>query len=493
MAVIDSGTSTAGKANVDSEFNLRVNMPGSDSTGVSRGGGSANAGAVAAFSEVDEGAQTGARLVRSPEVDSDYRMRVAVETQLDNETFNYTAQNTGKHNFVSTTMVSAWAAGGFSTNSTNILTTTTGVRLRTYSYFPLYEDNVTYVDLTLSLSAAVAPTNTIVDFGLFNDAVPGTPANPYTPGDGAFFRVTSAGVLGVISIAGSETTVGPFVGFTPVANQKYKFLATVSERRVTYWIDDVLYGTILVPGASGQMFQSASLPFALRHVITGGVASAAYNVVLGDYSVSLGGAVFTNTLSQSGNRMLGAHQGLSGGTMGSLASYANSTTPAGGAGLNTAALATGLGGQATLNAAAAAVTDFILTSYQVPLGTIAVQGRRLALYGVRISAANLGAAVTTTETTLAYSLAFGHTAVSLATAEAANAKAPRREPLGILSWAIGSAIGAGPREDSIIVPFTQPIYVNPGEFVAVAAKFLAGTATGAQTIYNQIAFDYGWE
>ena len=43
------------------------------------------------------------------------------------------------------------------------------------------------------------------------------------------------------------------------------------------------------------------------------------------------------------------------------------------------------------------------------------------------------------------------------------------------------------------MPFTQPIYVNPGEFIAVAAKFLVGTATASQTIYNQIVFDYGWE
>ena len=55
------------------------------------------------------------------------------------------------------------------------------------------------------------------------------------------------------------------------------------------------------------------------------------------------------------------------------------------------------------------------------------------LNGVRISAANLGAAVATTETTLAFSLAFGHSAVSLATTEAAAAKAPRRVALGIMS------------------------------------------------------------
>jgi hypothetical protein len=248
----------------------------------------------------------------------------------------------------------------------------------------------------------------------------------------------------------------------------------------------------------GQPFTSASLPFSIRHAIVGGAAGGVFQATLSDYVVSLGGSPTNSSLSQTNNRMIGAHQGLSGGTMGSLASYVNSTTPAGGAGLNTAALATGLGGQATLNAAAAAVTDFILTSYQVPAGTALVQGRRLALYGVRVATSNLGAAVATTETTLAYSLAFGHTAVSLANTESASggtntSKAPRREALGMQSWAVGAAVGSPAREGAIFMPFTQPIYVNPGEFIAVAAKFLVGTATASQTIYNHITFDYGWE
>ena len=171
---------------------------------------------------------------------------------------------------------------------------------------------------------------------------------------------------------------------------------------------------------------------------------------------------------------------------------------AGDFGSNTTALATGIGGQVTLNAAAAAATDFILCSYQVPAGTLLIQGRRLAVYGVRIGAAILGAAVATTETSLAYSLAFGNLTVNLNAVESTSgsgptSKAPRREALGIFSWPIGAAIGAGPREGSITVPFTQPIYVNPGEHIAVATKFLQGTATASQTIYSHIVFDYGWE
>jgi len=494
MAVIDTGTSTAGKANVDATFNLQVNTPGVDAVGVSRGGGSANAGAVAIFSENDAGTKTLVRNVSSPETDQDSRLRTAVDTLLDIETFNYAAQNTGKHFYTFTTLTGNWTAGGFLTNSGSITTTTTGVLLRTFASFPLFGSTFSYFEATVGFSAANAPTNTVIDWGAYLTSG----ANPFAPSDGAYFRMNSAGMFGVANNNGSETTTAVFSGFTAVANQKYKFAIMVTERITQFWIDNVLYGSITTPVGVGQPFASSALPFSIRHAIVGGAAGGVFQVTLSDYVVSLGGSPTTSALSQTTNRTLGAHQGLSGGTMGSLASYANSTTPAGGAGLNTAALATGLGGQATLNAAATAVTDFILTSYQVPAGTVSVQGRRLALYGVRVATCNLGAAVATTESTLAYSLAFGHTAVSLATVESVSGttntvKAPRREALGIQSWAVGAAIGAPAREGAIFMPFTQPIYVNPGEFIAVAAKFLVGTATASQTIYNQIVFDYGWE
>lgn len=180
--------------------------------------------------------------------------------------------------------------------------------------------------------------------------------------------------------------------------------------------------------------------------------------------------------------------------MGTLASYANSADPTAAAALsNTAALVTGLGGQFRFNAAATAVTDGIVTSYQVPAGTVSIQGRRLILRGVKISCANLGAAVATTATTLAWSLAFGHTAVSLATAEAATTKAPRRIALGLQTWAVGAGIGAMPQNGDLYVPFNTPVVVNPGEFVATVAKFVVGTATGSQVIWGHVTLDYGWE
>jgi len=122
MAVID-GSGAAGKAQVDANNNLQVNTPGFGSDGVPVGGG-AEAG-PAMFSEVDTGEATGERIVLSPEVDNDFRLRVAHDNMLDNETFNYTAQNTGKHSHAFTTLTATVSAAGLPTNSGNITTLNT--------------------------------------------------------------------------------------------------------------------------------------------------------------------------------------------------------------------------------------------------------------------------------------------------------------------------------------------------------------------------------
>ena len=269
------------------------------------------------------------------------------------------------------------------------------------------------------------------------------------------------------------------------------------EREVEFWIDNVLYATIDTPVGQGQPCMSASLPFGLRHAITGGAAGAALSFVLNDYSISIGGTNIAAVASTLGNRIHGSYQGLSGGTMGSLATYVNSTNPTTAAPSNTALTANlpgGLGGQGLVTAAIAAATDGIWGSYQVPAGTANVQGRRLVIRGVMIDLVNTGAAVATTATTLQFSLAYGHTAVSLATAEAAGAKAPRRVSLGYATWAVAAAIGQGPQGGKIFADFGDaPIFVNPGEFVQLVGKFLVGTATGSQTINFVWQPIYGWE
>ena len=388
-------------------------------------------------------------------------------------------------------MTNAWTASGLVTNSGNVTTTTTGTSFATWAEFPILGASILYCEIEGSFSQQ--PTSsTIIDFGLFR---PNT-ANPYNPTDGVSFRLTSAGMLGVINSNGTETQTGVF-SWTYVNKQKYKFIISVHEREVEFWIDGTLYASITTPVGQGQPAMSASLPFALRHSITGGTAGAALSFVLNDYTVSLGGPNIAQTASILGQRIYGSYQGLSGGTMGTLATYPNSTTPTAAAASNTtltANLPAGLGGQGIANATAAAATDLIFGSYQVPTGTANIQGRRLILRGVVVDAINTGAAVATTATTIQWSLAFGHTTVSLASGEGAAAKAPRRIALGYMTWPVGAAIGAGPQGGRLVMDFGDaPVFINPGEFVALVGKVIVGTATASQTISYIWQPTYGWE
>jgi hypothetical protein len=170
----------------------------------------------------------------------------------------------------------------------------------------------------------------------------------------------------------------------------------------------------------------------------------------------------------------------------------------GGALSQTVAIKTGLGGEAGIQAAAAGV-DGCVTAFQVPTGGINQTPRNLIITGIRIDSVNIGAAVATTASILQWSLAFGATGgtiPSLAQAESASfttatAKAWRRIALGIQSWLVGAAIGQ-PAEQ-ITVMFDSPIVVSPGQWVAVVAKFIVGTATASQVEWSTITFDAHYE
>jgi hypothetical protein len=97
----------------------------------------------------------------------------------------------------------------------------------------------------------------------------------------------------------------------------------------------------------------------------------------------------------------------------------------------TAALGSGLGGRFWETATLAVNTDAIIMSYQVPLGTVNAAGRRLVVRGINL-ASYIQTAITGGPYTAEWFLAFGHTAVSLATTEAASSKAPRRIVLPII-------------------------------------------------------------
>jgi len=490
--------STGAYQEVDAAGNAFHKLPGVSATGVPFGGGAAAGHTVQ--SENDQGLLTGLRLVRSPRTDADNRLRIAPDLILDDETFNYTAQNTGKHSYLTTTMTNTWTAGQLTSNATSITTTTTGTVFQTYAYFPCNGDQTLEADTQLAFSAQ-PQTNSIIEWGF---GLPG--AQTVAPTDGVFFRLNSAGLQGIASYNGAETSTGVFPLALGAGTWAYinavrnQFKVQFSPTEVLFYVNTgtglQLLGTIPLPVAQARFCMSAALPYFYKHRITGGAASGVLQGLLGAYTVRQGGQNNISTVGAAGNRQYGSGQGLSGGTMGSLANYANSANPAAAVPTNTtAALGTGLGGQFWETATLAVNTDGIICSFQNPAGTVNVQGRRLVIYGISL-ASYVQTVVAGGPYNVQYSLAYGHTAVSLATAEAAAAKAPRRRALPQLTQLVTAAQAVNTmvlQPQGAYVPFAEgPIYVNPGEFVALVSKHV-GTVGSAGTIAHMIDFNYGWE
>ena len=220
---------------------------------------------------------------------------------------------------------------------------------------------------------------------------------------------------------------------------------------------------------------------------------------LNNYNISLGGVNLSRELSELGVAILGSYQGLSGGTMGSLSTYVNSANPAAAAVPTNTGLATnlpgGLGGQAweSFTTGLAANTDGILMSYQVPAGTISIQGKRLRIVAIKMSAF-IQTALTGGGFNSTFTLAFGHTSVSLATTEAVAAKARRIVLLPEFTQAVTSAQAANTmvsQPGGCVATFDMPIYVDPGQFVQLCVKHIGTVATAGTIAYN-IQPVYSW-
>ena len=158
---------------------------------------------------------------------------------------------------------------------------------------------------------------------------------------------------------------------------------------------------------------------------------------------------------------------------------------------NTTAGYANVGGQFQFTAVSGAETDYALFAFQVPTQTATNQGRTLVVHGINISTFNMGAAVATTPTLLQWGIAFDGTAVSLATADGAVTKAPRRVPLGCQSLPVGLAVGGNVPD--LRVDFRQPLSVNAGNFLHVILKIPVGTATAFQIVRGVVAINATWE
>lgn len=462
-------------ADVDSNNNLKVTLPTAH----------AQIGGVRMFSENDDGSATGTAYLRSPETSTDFRLRVGLDSIWDDENFNYTSQNFNKHKYTSNTLTMTWAGGYLNTNGTNVTTTATGCQLQTYRHFPIQSAGGAYFEQTVAFSNTPV-TNWTFDIGAFLPAA----ASTSIPLDGTYFRVNSTGVFGVTNNNGTESTTSVFP-FTIVPNTSYKFVISVSDTEVLFWIDDVLMGTKDRPTGTGSVIYAGSVPWAVRHHHTG-VTSGVMNVKIANYSVGI--ADMDNVRLWSSNK---AGQGLSGiqtpsgYAAGQTSNNTNSAAATSATLSNTAAGYTTLGGRWQFAAVAGAETDYALFAFLNTAPTVNITGRNLIVRGIWIDSMNTGAAVATTASVLEWSLGVGSTAVSLATTDAAATRAPKRITLGIQSFPIGAAVGSvATRLD---INLDAPIVVEPSTYLHVILRLPIGTATASQILRGQVGINAYWE
>ena len=449
----------------------------------------------------DAGTITGNIEAKAPRTSDDYRLSVGMDTPLFEESFNATVQNTHNWQFFSLNSLIASQSGGYlNMNPTQVVTSGGVVSMTSKKHFTMMTNGTMHVEFAGAFSGVTNTplANQVIEFGVFI-----SPTTAVAPPDGVFFRYTSAGLNGVmVNNGGSETTIPtPRTCNNFGLDVNYDFKMIIGESFVDFYVNNVEIGSFNVPPGFGTPFLSGALPIGIIQRNTGLITSVngTYLRISGIHAdaidLSLGK---THADIMCG---MGRHGAIvqNGATVTSTSNLTNSLAIGTAAALSNTTIAApaciGLGGQATYLPTLAVFTDGILQSYLNPVGSVNIQPRNLVIKGVRIASA-VSSALTGGALALQYSLAYGHSAVSLATAEATTfttggGTSAIRVPLGVEGFAAAAAIGVT-AQSGVNVKFDCPIVVYPGQYVALAVKNV-GVVTTAGSVTSYIGFDAYWE
>lgn len=470
MALIETGDSSTGVANVDSNYNLKVALPSVKD----------QAGYVGIAGFADDAGN-----VRIPIGASSQGLLGTGSVQVDFEQ-GFSA-STISPSIWSQGVVGAMTVGvannAITLNSGNSLASAASARLVSYRQAKTLRGSDRIIAWRMMLPNQV--TGAVTEIGAF--AATGIAS----PTAGSFFRYGSDGTLrGVsISVTGTESTTEVIP--TPSLNVAHDYTIWIMSKAIVYQIDDVVVGSIPLGNTAPSPVTSESSPFCAR-LYNASATATAQQV----YLYRCVGALYGGTYGYD-RQFLAAlggdigSQGVVGAGTGSLASWANSAAPISATLSNTTAGHASLGGQFQFAAVSGSETDYALFAYQVPAQTATNQGRTLVVHSINISTFNMGAAVATTPTLLQWGIAHDGTAVSLATADTASTKAPRRVPLGCQSLPVGLAVGGS--VPNLSVDFRQPLSVNAGNYLHVILKIPVGTATASQIVRGVVTINATWE
>lgn len=452
----------------------------------------AGVGGVRLFSENDAGEVTGTPYLKSPETSSDFRLRVGMDTIILDDTFNGLTQNTSKWFYANSTMTAAMPGAG--TLNFGVVQGTAaghGAFLRSFQYMPLFGASGLAIEFHLGQFTAAMIANEIFRAGLGNVTTAGV-----APTDGAWLEFTAGGTVLVMSYNGTITQSGVLESNAALAvGSLYHYCLVLGNSEIAVWKDDVLLGEMSIPLSTAQPFLQGALPFFMQKACTGTVSNT-NTMRVSDATISQLD-ILTNKDWGVARSLAGksGFVGQNGQTQGKTTIWANNTAPTAVALTNTTAAFTGLGGIAAVLPTLAAASDGVVFNYLNPVPTINITGRNLVIRGVQVQGA-VSVVLAGGPVIYAYAVAFGHTALSLATGETASfanntAHAPRIVPLGIETYAATAAVGTLGSQ-GLSLQLANPIVVRPGEYVAIVARNIGVvTTTGAITILA--TFDSYWE
>lgn len=444
----------------------------------------ADAGLAVVAGESDDGTGTGTPVRKPGEISDDFRLRTGIDTLLFSTCFAGAALDTGKWNAPSTTMTIVQTAGILTFNAGNSVASGAVAQVTSRRFFPAY--GAFGVSFEGSMALLIAPQlNNVAEWGA------GLATGVAVPTQGAFFRLNAAAELRAVTCFNSIETESAVLdnALLGAPSKMNRFAIVVSDAEANFFLNDLLVAQIALPTAQGLMMIADQTPVFFR-LLNSAVTGSAQQMRIGSSVVTLidAGTTLDEASQMSGMGAMG-YQGQLGGTMGSTALYVNSADATPAVPTNTtAALGSGLGGQFAETNSLALGTDGVISSFQVPVGTISLPGMALKIYGIKISSF-VQTVLTGGGNNEQWTLAFGHTAVSLATVENATQKAPRRLVLG--SRAVAAAAAAGTALAEISLQLKAPITVNPGEFVQTVVKRY-GTVGLTGTIKHLISFDCHW-
>jgi len=482
MAVIDSGSSSAGKANVDANYNLQINLP---TTSTQAGFARQTFLPTTTFSKDAVVSEEGQAYVAQSFLLYDLKFNAATTSW---------ATKIGTN---ATTMTKAVSSGFMRLNASAITTTTTGISIYSNRVVKVEEGTELRVKM-YAKTANGSATNKQVDLGIGYYLFAAGQANAMNEFIG--FRWTTVG--GMLAVL--ETTTGGAAGAQTASinsnapysdNVFHEYELVITESSVEYWVDGNYVTRLTRDPITWSLLKAIALPWIAR-VFNSGAASAATTVDIGSVTVIRysNDGISTPFLNAGMDKASYYVQpDLTTGTTATHLFPASGTAPTAAVGSNTASAANNvavMGGpiRNTLTGVTVTLsTNVLWTAYQNPAVPTAVgeatNARNLVITGISIGPMIVTTALTGGGFTAAWFAAYGHTATSLATTDADGTtavaqKAPRFVPLPLVSTLAATAALATVSTDVGDHQFTfpTPLVVHPGEFIAVGFRTIAVTA-----------------